>query len=370
MAEFNAKRVGRKDSINKYYLCRTILCFNAAIMHDLLKQVSRSFYLTLRILPRSIRSQLSLAYLLARAADTVADTQLVNLPLRRDALLQIRRSIMEACEARDSRLPDFGEFAEAHRTIEGQGTPAEKALLEKLGELLTFLRGFSPEDRKRIRTVLDVITQGQDMDLVRFGDASADRIVALKTNKELDTYTYQVAGCVGEFWTDMCLAHVFPKASLDDAMLHANGIRFGKGLQLVNILRDLPRDLRHGRCYIPEEQLTKHGLKAKDLLNENRISEFRPLFNEYLSQAEDHLTAGWHYTTSLPFRHVRIRLACSWPILIGMQTLEKLHGENILNDRLHIHISQSDTRRLILRTILLYPNPKFWNRLVDAVRST
>jgi farnesyl-diphosphate farnesyltransferase len=337
-------------------------------MHDLLKQVSRSFYLTLRILPRSIRSQLSLAYLLARAADTVADTQLVDFSLRRDAVLQIRKSIMEACEARDTDLPDFGEFAEAHRTIEGQGTPAEKALLEKLGDLLTVLRGFSPEDRKRIRGVLDTITQGQEMDLIRFGDATADRIAALRTNEELDTYTYQVAGCVGEFWTDMCRAHVFPKASLDDARLHADGIRFGKGLQLVNILRDLPRDLRHGRCYIPEEQLAAQGLKAQDLLNENRISEFRPLFNQYLSQAEAYLSAGWHYTISLPFRHMRIRLACSWPILIGMQTIEKLHGENILNDRLHIHISQSDTRRLILRTILLYPNTKSWEKMLNCVR--
>jgi farnesyl-diphosphate farnesyltransferase len=336
-------------------------------MQDLLRQVSRSFYLTLRILPRSIRSQLSLAYLLARASDTVADTQLVDFRFRRDVLLQIRSSIREACEGLDPQLPDYGEFAEARRTIEGQGTPAERTLLEKLGELLAVLREFSVEDCLRIRNVLDTITHGQEMDLTRFGEASVDRIAALGTDEELDAYTYQVAGCVGEFWTHICRAHVFPKAPLDDAVLYANGIRFGKGLQLVNILRDLPRDLRHGRCYIPEEQLAKHDLQPQDLLEENTISKFRPLFNEYLRQAKDHLAAGWQYTTSLPFRHMRIRLACSWPILIGMQTIEKLQGENILNDRLHIHISQSDTRRLILRTILLYPYPKAWNRLVSIV---
>jgi len=62
-------------------------------------------------------------------------------------------------------------------------------------------------------------------------------------------------GCVGEFWTRICRAHLFPTAVLDDAFLLSNGVRFGKGLQLVNILRDLPVDLRHGRCYLPSVDL-------------------------------------------------------------------------------------------------------------------
>ena len=39
-----------------------------------LKDVSRSFYLTLRVLPARIRTPIGLAYLLARTSDTVADT--------------------------------------------------------------------------------------------------------------------------------------------------------------------------------------------------------------------------------------------------------------------------------------------------------
>jgi len=338
-------------------------------MQDLLKQVSRSFYLTLRILPRAVRTQLSIAYLLARASDTVVDTQLVDFDRRRDVLLQIRSSIREACEGQKPQLPDFGEFIEAQRTGEGQDSPAERLLLERLGKILVVLGEFSAVDRRRIRNVLDTITQGQEMDLVRFGDASTDRIVALATDEELDTYTFQVAGCVGEFWTYMCRAHAFPAASLDDERLISNGIRFGKGLQLVNILRDLPRDLRNGRCYIPQDQLLKYSLQPKDLLDENNIREFRPLYDDYLRKAEDHLRAGWQYTIALPFRHMRIRLACSWPILIGMQTLKMPHRENVLDDRLHILVRQSDVWRLLLRTVLVYPNPKAWNRLLDSTVS-
>lgn len=338
-------------------------------MQDLLKQVSRSFYLTLRILPRPVRAQLSLAYLLARASDTVVDTQLVEIGRRRDALLQIRSSIREACEGQKPQIPDFGEFIEAQKRSEGQGSPAERLLLERLGEIFVVLGEFSAEDRRRIRSVLDTITHGQETDLIRFGDASTDRIAALGTDEELDTYTFQVAGCVGEFWTYMCRAHAFPSAPLDDELLIANGIRFGKGLQLVNILRDLPKDLRNGRCYIPEEQLQTYGLQPQDLLDINKISEFRPLYNDYLQKAEDHLRAGWQYTLALPFRHMRIRLACAWPILIGVKTVEKLRQDNVLDDNLHILVSQSDVWRLILRSVLLYPTPKAWNRLLDNLIS-
>ena len=47
------------------------------LLTDLLSRVSRSFYLTLRVLPSVMREPIGLAYLLARASDTIADTELV-----------------------------------------------------------------------------------------------------------------------------------------------------------------------------------------------------------------------------------------------------------------------------------------------------
>ena len=51
------------------------------LLTSLLRDVSRSFYLTLRILPSGIRQQIGLAYLLARTTDTIADTELLPLEL-------------------------------------------------------------------------------------------------------------------------------------------------------------------------------------------------------------------------------------------------------------------------------------------------
>ena len=48
------------------------------------------------------------------------------------------------------------------------------------------------------------------------------------------------------------------------------GIRFGKALQMINILRDIPEDLRFGRCYIPEQELSRHGMKPEDFEDEDK----------------------------------------------------------------------------------------------------
>lgn len=332
-------------------------------MRDLLKQVSRSFYLTLRILPHSVNRQLSIAYLLARAADTIADTHLINIQKRREALSEIRKSIQFACEGRMPPVLNFGELAQARRGIAGQGTSAERILLEKIGPVLNSLANFAVEDRRSIRDLLLTITRGQEMDLVRFSTASAAQIVALDTESELEDYTYCVAGCVGEFWTKMCGTHVFMIQPQNNEIFLAKGVRFGKGLQLVNILRDLPVDLRQGRCYIPKEQLLSYGLQPRELLETEAIGRFRPLYCAYLQRAEEYLAAGWEYIMMIPFRCMRVRLACAWAILIGMRTLELLHIGNVLDNGRRIKLSRSEIRRLIIQSVLLYPFPKTWSRL-------
>src|SRR2546430_17549514 len=54
---------------------------------ELLKRVSRSFYLSLAVLPASVRRILGLAYLFARAADTIADSRLIDRQERTTHLL-------------------------------------------------------------------------------------------------------------------------------------------------------------------------------------------------------------------------------------------------------------------------------------------
>lgn len=329
----------------------------AAESKALLKATSRSFYLTLRVLPGRVRRQIGLAYLLARTTDTIADTEIVPLAQRLDALQKLRARIL----GRSSAPLNFGEFAKQ------QASSAERALLEKVEESLALLQKLSSADQPRVRGVLDTITGGQELDLQLFAGASAENIIALKSANELDDYTYRVAGCVGEFWTQLCRAHLFPRAELADTQLFGDSIRFGKGLQLVNILRDLPVDLRKGRCYLPSLELEQAGLTSSVLLSPVSEPRFRPLYHHYLDVAESHLQAGWDYTNALPRGQVRVRLACAWPILIGIKTIERLRAANVLELRQGIKISHSERNRILLRSVLAYPLSGLWRRLFSPM---
>lgn len=325
------------------------------MLGSVLLDVSRSFHQTLRILPARIRPQISLAYLLARTSDTVADTDLVPLEQRLRALHAFRDRIM----GREGSL-NFGDFAAR------QGAPAERILLEN-GELsLSLLTRLSEPDLQLVREVLAIIISGQELDLRRFAGASANRIIALQTDEELEDYTYRVAGSVGEFWTRVCHAHLFPTDKIDLNKLMNDGVRFGKGLQLVNILRDVPADLRNGRCYLPEGSLQAAGLVPTDLLDPANYGRLRPLVDRYLDLASRHLSAGWEYTNALPRHCVRVRLACAWPILIGVETLQLLRANNVLDHERRYKVSRRRVKQLMFRSVVLYPFSGAWRRLVEA----
>jgi farnesyl-diphosphate farnesyltransferase len=159
---------------------------------------------------------------------------------------------------------------------------------------------------------------------------------------------------------------LFPKARLDDAQLLANGIRFGKGLQLVNILRDLPADLRKGRCYLPAEKLEPAGLIPEVLLFPANEAKFLPLYHRYLDAAEAHLAAGWTYTNSLPRRHMRVQQACAWPILIGLKTIERLRSANVVELQRGVKISRAEVRGILVKSVLSYPLPGAWQKLFST----
>jgi farnesyl-diphosphate farnesyltransferase len=152
-----------------------------------------------------------------------------------------------------------------------------------------------------------------------------------------------VAGCVGEFWTKMGAAHVKGMEEWKDGRMEELGIRFGKGLQLVNILRDLPKDLRMGRCYLPVGE-------PQRLLEPGNFASIKPEYDRWLDMAQAHLDAGWEYTLRLPAG--RVRLACVWPIWIGVRTMALLRTGNPLDPAQRIKVTRGEVYRLMLRSLL------------------
>jgi farnesyl-diphosphate farnesyltransferase len=287
----------------------------AFLLGPLLKGVSRSFYLTLRVLPAGMRDPIGLAYLLARAADTIADTSLIPPEQRLELLLSLRSQVNGAT--------DEGALVRRMAAeVAGQQTLSdEKVLLESLGPALEVLAQLSESDREAVREIVTTLTKGMEFDLRTFPDERSGQIAALRELGELDQYTYLVAGCVGEFWTKMTYAHMPGTLKVDPETMLPRGVRFGKALQMTNVLRDCGKDLRIGRCYLPVTLLDRFGLSPQDLLLPSNSRRAQPLLFELIRMTLDHFREAVEYTLAIPAFSIRLRLACLWPVVIGLETL-------------------------------------------------
>ena len=332
------------------------------VLKAILKQVSRSFYLTLIVVPRCVRDQIGLSYLFARAADTIADTDLID---RGSRLLFLKR--FKAQFAGESISWEDVRAIQA-ALLPHQTESAERTLLERLEDCFRLYLEFTPEDRARIRRLMTTLTNGMEMDLTVFpGDAARD-LTALQTMADLDRYIYYVAGCVGEFWTGMTCAHLPPLAGWDVPEMAKVGVRFGKGLQLTNVLKDMARDLQRGRCYLPEVLVRDAGLEPKDLLRKESLPRLRPVLTKLVAVALEHLDQGWLYTMAIPRQEVRLRLACMWPILFAGGTLRLVStSPELLNPSVTLKISKGQVYRIMALTTLTaacgYVATAYWGRL-------
>ena len=316
----------------------------AGLLTDILPGVSRSFALSLRVLPAPLRHPLGVTYLVARAADTIADTRVLPPDTRLAALHALRRSLSKG----DSTLPSL-----AGVTAGGQ-TPAERTLLARLPDVLAAYRRLESGDRDRALGVLLTLTQAMVEALERFPPEMADQIGALETRADLDRYTHLNAGCVGEFWTDMLVAHRPRCRGWDLPVMRGRGARFGQGLQLINVLRDLPRDLRIGRCYLPREELAALGLTPRDLLSPVMLPRVRPLLDTLIDDALGRLDEGRVYTLAVPRSEARLRLASLWPLLIGLGTLARLRrAENLLDPAVTVKVPRAKVRWIVARSLAL-----------------
>jgi farnesyl-diphosphate farnesyltransferase len=248
----------------------TLTVLDTYAFDTLLKRVARSFQLSLRILPAQLRPALSLAYMLARASDTIADASTVP-DFQRLALLR--------------GLPDL--FPEKSPDLGLSG--AERELLALVPRLLEALKTL-PE-RDEIIVQWRIILQGQIFDVERFAAPAAPL-----TPEELEEYTYLVAGSVGEFWTRLCFKYVSDYSTKPLKEMLPLARRFGQALQLVNILRDRCSDADSGRIYISDERFYVEMQHVSELLQ---------------SAAE--------YTAAIQPR--ALRAACALPLDLANQTL-------------------------------------------------
>ncbi|MBU3665037.1 MAG: hypothetical protein FGM15_04055 [Chthoniobacterales bacterium] len=283
---------------------------------ELLRRTARSFALTLGLLPQSARSEASLAYLLARGTDTIADQADADSAQRAGAL----RSFLASLGRTGIEGYDAEEWSRSVRD------DAASRLLARMPELWRRMQSLENGALHRVRTVIGCILEGQIFDVERFFPDSPPL-----AGEELSRYTYLVAGSAGEFLTDLCAAHQRDFSADPLPSMRDRARSYGEALQLVNILRDRRMDAALGRVYLENRDVPRA-----------------------METARTGLAAGGDYCAAL--RSGRLRYALLLPALLGLRTLALLgdRGDDTLAPR---KVPRREVRQWLLRALPVWFSP-------------
>ncbi len=208
---------------------------------SLLQKTSRTFAVTIPLLPEPTRQEVGIAYLLFRVVDTFEDATLWSASERELALAEIGRIL----QTDDRPAAD----ALARRCVEHP--PVERAeymeLLRELPFVMESCGSTRPAAAAQVRAHAARTATGM-IDFVRRSDAAGS--LQLQTLEDLRSYCYVVAGRVGEMLTELFLLER-PELGPLGPYLRERARFFGEGLQVVNILKDAKDDAKEGRVYLP-----------------------------------------------------------------------------------------------------------------------
>lgn len=292
-------------------------------LQQILKETSRAFYLSLVILPAPAAEPLSLAYLLARAADTVADCRADLGAPRTETLRLLQEALLEP----QSRLTSYLE----HFSPE---LPGEQRLLRAAPQLFDELYRRSPSERNSIGEVVHTLIEGMLWDQQLFAHSVSEEGL---TDEELERYTYLVAGCVGPFWTSVCASRDPKLRDLYEAPHLETAVEFGKALQWVNILRDIPKDQVENRYYLPH--LSR--------------GSFLPRFLWASKRALRAFAQAKSYPTFYPPSYVRERVAAVLPLVLGLRTLELLFASGGPRPERRVKVSKKEVFFWLVAGVIL-----------------
>jgi len=195
----------------------------------------------------------------------------------------------------------------------GELDESQAELITAVPRLINALE-ISPDSDELLK-LWRLILEGQLFDLRRFpSDEPLNR-------EELERYCFLVAGSVGECWTALIAKHSPCTLLRSEEEMKRLGCDYGKGLQLLNILRDRAEDRAMGRDYVEEGDLA-----------------------ELFELAEAWLRSGEKYLTGL--RPGRLLMGTALPYDLALPTLWKMKQSP---DAARVRISRRDVRSVVIR---------------------
>jgi farnesyl-diphosphate farnesyltransferase len=270
--------------------------------YQMLRDVSRTFALSIEQLPAGLRDSITVAYLLFRVSDALEDHP--------DLPPNVKSSLLRTWVA----------------ILEGK---------ENVSHLTTALPSLESDDpevqvAQQADTVLDALhelpSEVQDAILLRLTRSSLgmarwqDHGPFVENEEALDDYMHQVAGRVGYLLTDI-FAWYSPIVRERKSMLMPLSRECGLALQTVNIIRGMRKDYERGWVFVPQSYYEKAGLTRDSMFEKDNFDKSLQVVEMLAQKAERHLWGGMEYVIHLPRRLHSVRLACMWPVYFAVGTL-------------------------------------------------
>lgn len=327
-----------------------------AFCRAILPRVSRTFALSIRLLPGSLNDAVLAAYLLCRIADTIEDDHSATVQRKSELLELLLRA-----------LDDGAAGAELERAAAElvAGEAAHVELVRGTTRVLDVYHSLPEGSRLRVRHWVREMVHGMEKFVRLYPNG-----IRIRTLDEYKEYCYYVAGTVGHLLTDLWHEHSASIGVAEYRALWRKCRAFGEALQTVNILKDIAWDATHENAiYVPEQSLREHGSSHKLLLDPAHVAENHAAVSELIELAWRDLDAALDYFTTIPRRALSVRAFCLLPLLFAYATLRELtRSRAMLRAGGTVKITRREVRALMAVGLLLVPSNSGVRWLVGRVR--
>jgi len=270
--------------------------------YEMLRNVSRTFALSIEQLPGLDREAVTVAYLLFRVADCIEDHFLLDAGTKA-RLLRLWAAVLKN-EAPVTALT--GELARL------DGGDPEVYVAQHADTVTSDLKSL-PETYRRI---LVSHVYETSLGMARWQEHGP----FVHDEAEMDDYMHEVAGRVGWLLTDVFALRSPAIAGRRDQLMKL-GREFGLALQTVNIIRGMPKDFQRGWIFVPETFCKEAGLDSVQLFDPAHKPAALQVVEMLAAKARRHLNNGIAYIKLLPRGERSLRLFCIWPLLFAARTL-------------------------------------------------
>lgn len=275
----------------------------------ILPHVSRTFALSISMLPEALAHSVTVAYLLCRIADTIEDDP-ARPPEEKRALLFAFAGALED----GGRAPTVADAFQGWQD-------AEEGLAASASRVLGEFHRLPAEQRRLVRPWIQEMCAGMADTVDLLASREDGGLRALGTLDDLRRYCYYVAGTVGHLLTDLFQTTTLhlPAGRVEELHRLAHG--FGLGLQMTNIIKDVRDDRERGVSFVPAAMCVAHGIDVREFGEPGASAGTRAVVGDLLLEARHWLDEGLAYCAALPVTAYGIRRFCLSALFLAARTL-------------------------------------------------